>query len=138
MSTVKVDSVVGSFLPLPVIKHANDVETYQATAGQTQFTTTKFNRSSTIRAIANVDGVMTDVAASWTATNTVTISGITLTLNQVVYIFSVGALATDIRVLDPVTGNWVTIDQMVSNLSTTLNTTINTLTARMHAVALSF
>lgn len=134
MSTVKVDSVQGSFLPLPVIKHANDVQQYAASAGQTVFTVTKFDNSNKIKVIANVGGTWTDVAASWTGTNTVTTTGITFTANQVVHIFNVGVLATDVMVFDTNTSTWVTLDALVSSL----NTSLNDMTARMHAVALSF
>lgn len=107
MSIVKVDSVIGSFLPIPVIEHATDFEVYTATAGQTVFTTTKFDRSNSIRAIAKTSGgAFTEVTASWTGTNTVTTTGALLGAGQIFYIFKVGAHASKIRVQDA-TGAWV-------------------------------
>lgn len=107
MSTVKTDSVIGSFLPIPVIEHATDFEVYTATVGQTVFTTTKFDRSNAIRAIAKSSGgAFSEVTASWTAANTVTISGAILGAGQIFYIFKVGTHASKIRVQDP-SGAWV-------------------------------
>lgn len=90
MSTVKTDNVVGSFTPLPVIASANAVESYVATSGQTVFTTTKFDRTSAIKVFAKDGSNFVEVTASWTALNTITISGITLTVGQKVYVYSVG------------------------------------------------
>lgn len=90
MSTVKTDNVVGSFTPLPVINSANAVETYLATAGQTVFTTTKFDQTSAIKVFAKATTGFTELTATWTGTNTVAVSGITLTAGQKVYVYSVG------------------------------------------------
>lgn len=114
MSTVKTDSVIGSFLPIPVIEHATDSEVYTATAGQTVFITTKFDRSNAIRVIAKSSGgAFSDVPATWTATNTVTISGTILGAGQVVYIFKVGTHASKVRVQDA-TGAWVDLNSYVA------------------------
>lgn len=90
MSTVKTDNVVGSFTPLPVVNSANAVETYLASAGQTVFTTTKFDQTSAIKVFAKVGSNFVEVVATWASLNTVTISGITLTAGQKVYVYSVG------------------------------------------------
>lgn len=117
MSTVKTDSVIGSFLPIPVIEHATDSEVYTATAGQTVFTTTKFDRSNAIRAIAKSSGgAFSEVTASWTGVNTVTISGTILGAGQIFYIFKVGTHASKIRVQDNA-GTWVDLSAYSSTLA---------------------
>lgn len=136
MSTVKTDSVVGSFLPMPIIDHANDVELFVASANQTVFTTTRFNRSSAIKVFAKSGNTFTDVTATWTALNTVTISGISLTAGQSLYIFSVGALASRM-VVQRVDGTYTTADVYINELETKLNTINNTLLAKMYAAALA-
>lgn len=90
MSTVKTDNVAGSFTPLPVINSANAVETYLATAGQTVFTTTKFDQTSAIKVFTKVGSNFVEVVAAWTSTNIITISGIVLTAGQKLYAYSVG------------------------------------------------
>jgi hypothetical protein len=117
MSTVKTDSVIGSFLPIPVIEHATDSEVYTATAGQTVFTTTKFDRSNAIRVIAKSSGgAFSDVPASWTAANTVTITGTILGAGQIVYIFKVGTHASKVRVQDA-NGTWVDLSTYSQTLA---------------------
>lgn len=110
MSTVKTDSVIGSFLPIPVIEHATDYELFTATVGQTVFTTTKFDRSNAIRVIARGSGgAFTEVTASWTGANTVTITGMLLGAGQILYIFKVGTHASKIRI-QTAAGAWVDLE----------------------------
>jgi hypothetical protein len=124
MSTVKTDSVIGSFLPIPVIEHATDFEVYTATAGQTVFTTTKFDRSNAIRAISKSSGgAFSEVTASWTGANTVTISGTILGAGQIFYIFKVGTHATKVRVQDA-TGAWVDLSSFVATMSAASSNTL--------------
>jgi len=118
MSIVKVDSVIGSYLPIPVIEHATDFEVYTATAGQTVFTTTKFDRSNAIRAIAKSSGgAFSEVPATWTGANTVTITGTILGAGQIFYIFKVGTHASKIRIQDS-TGAWVDLSAHAANVYT--------------------
>ena len=124
MSTVKTDSVIGSYLPIPVIEHATDSEVYIATAGQTVFTTTKFDRSNAIRAIAKSSGgAFTEVPATWTGANTVTITGTILGAGQIFYIFKVGTHASKIRVQDA-TGAWVDLSSFVAAISAASSNTM--------------
>jgi hypothetical protein len=124
MSTVKTDSVIGSFLPIPVIEHATDFEVYTATAGQTVFTTTKFDRSNAIRAISKSSGgAFSEVTATWTGANTVTISGTILGAGQIFYIFKVGTHATKVRVQDA-TGAWVDLSSFVATMSAASSNTL--------------
>lgn len=143
MSTVKTDSVIGSFLPIPVIEHATDSEVYTATAGQTVFTTTKFDRSNAIRVIAKSSGgVFSDVPASWTGTNTVTITGTILGAGQIVYIFKVGTHASKVRVQDN-TGAWTDLATYSQSLAqkganndiTALNALVTPITAAQGGVS---
>lgn len=117
MSTAKIDNVIGSFLPIPVIEHATDHEVFTSTAAQTVFTTTKFDRSNAIRVIAKSSGgAFSEVTASWTGANTVTISGAILGAGQIVYIFKVGTHASKIRVQDA-NGAWVDLSAYSSSLA---------------------
>lgn len=108
MSTVKTDNVVGSFTPLPVVNSANAVETYLATAGQTVFTTTKFDQTSAIKVFAKATTGFTELTATWTGTNTVAVSGITLTAGQKVYVYSVGDATLRKDLNDPAKGTSLT------------------------------
>lgn len=117
MSTAKIDNVIGSYLPIPVIEHATDSEVYTATAAQTVFTTTKFDRSNAIRVIAKSSGgAFSEVAATWTGVNTVTISGTILGAGQIVYIFKVGTHASKIRIQNG-SGAWVDLSSYTSSLA---------------------
>lgn len=102
MSTVKTDNVLGSFTPLPVINSANAIETFLASAGQTVFTTTKFDQTNGIRVFAKATTGFTELAAVWTGTNTLSVSGVTLTAGQKVYAYSVGDLTLRKDFVDPI------------------------------------
>jgi len=93
MSTLKVDKVVSSIAPLPVVDGARDVQAFVATQGQTQFTVTKFNSDHNIRVFVG----LTEVQCSWTGANTVTVSSTTVSAGAVVRVYKVGYSVAEIK-----------------------------------------
>lgn len=129
MSTVKTDNVVGSFTPLPVIASANAAEIYSAGAGQTTFTTTKFDQTSAIKVFAKVGSNFVELAATWSGANAVTISGITLTTGQKVYIYSVGDAQLRNELVDPLKGaNGLAFKRTSPAAATNIGSMLSTLT----------
>ena len=49
MSTIKVDKISASMMPLPTVDGIGDLQTFVASSGQVQFTLTQFDRSSQIK-----------------------------------------------------------------------------------------
>lgn len=93
MSTLKVDKVVSSIAPLPVVDGARDVQAFVATQGQTQFVVTNFNSAYNIRVFVG----LTEVQGTWTDINTVTVSDVTVSANDIVRVYKVGYSVAEIK-----------------------------------------
>lgn len=67
MSTVKVDNITSSLLPLPVVDGVNEKQSHVSVAGQTQFAVTKFQQGSNLRVfVGKVEATWEWLAATTT------------------------------------------------------------------------
>ena len=84
MSSVRVDNINASQMPLPVIQGVGDVQTFVALSGQTDYTLTSINRYHRTRVFVN----LVEATYTWLTTTTIRISS-PIVANDKVHVFKV-------------------------------------------------
>lgn len=106
MSTVKVDNITSSLLPLPVVDGVNEKQSHVSVAGQTQFAVTKFQRGSNLRVFVG------KVEATWewlAATTTIKINTPAIPAGSNIHIYrqTIGDAPQDGKMYVRLNGAWV-------------------------------
>lgn len=85
MSSVKVDSIVGSQMPLPKILGVGDSQTFVALASQTDFVLTSITRYHQVRVFVG----LVEATYTWLNATTIRISAPVVAVNNKVHVFKV-------------------------------------------------